>query len=86
MMSDVQKYWYNANGNVTRWIAPRGTHISLSYDAENRLTGVSGAATASYAYDGDGQRVKLLCWCFCQVLGGRRKGTSDPNGDAWLTT
>ena len=28
----------------------------------------------------------LLCWRFCQILGGRRKGSSDPNGDAWLTT
>ncbi|MDZ7296311.1 MAG: hypothetical protein ONB14_12930 [candidate division KSB1 bacterium] len=30
----------------------------LSYDAENRLTGVSGVATASYVYDGDGNHVK----------------------------
>lgn len=31
---------------------------NLSYDAENRLTGVSGAATATFVYDGDGKRVK----------------------------
>ncbi len=31
---------------------------NLTYDAENHLTGVSGAATASYSYDGDGKRVK----------------------------
>jgi RHS repeat-associated protein len=54
----VQRYWYDANGNVTRRITPWGTDITLSYDAENRLTGVSGSATASYVYDGDGNRVK----------------------------
>jgi RHS repeat-associated protein len=31
---------------------------TLIYDAENRLTGVSGAATATFVYDGDGNRVK----------------------------
>jgi len=30
----------------------------LPYDAENRLTSVSGAASASFVYDGDGRRVK----------------------------
>jgi hypothetical protein len=29
----------------------------LSYDAENCVTGVSGAATAAFLYDGDGNRV-----------------------------
>lgn len=53
----VQKYWYDQNGNATRRI--NGTHdVTLSYDAENRLTGLSGGVTASYIYDGDGQRVK----------------------------
>ena len=42
----VQKYWYDANGNVTRRIAPWGTDITLAYDAENRLTQVSGGVTA----------------------------------------
>ena len=31
---------------------------NLGYDAENRLTSVSGAATATFVYDGDGNRVK----------------------------
>ncbi len=35
--------------NYTRW---------LVYDAENRLTGVNGAAAATFVYDGDGNRVK----------------------------
>jgi YD repeat-containing protein len=30
----------------------------LTYDAENRLTGVSGGASASFVYDGDGRRMK----------------------------
>jgi hypothetical protein len=30
----------------------------LGYDAENRLTSVSGAASASFYYDADGHRVK----------------------------
>jgi YD repeat-containing protein len=30
----------------------------LTYDAENRLTTVSGAASANFVYDGDGNRVK----------------------------
>ncbi|MGB3219570.1 MAG: hypothetical protein WBD79_19430 [Anaerolineae bacterium] len=30
----------------------------LTYDAENRLTDLSGGVTASYVYDGDGNRVK----------------------------
>ncbi len=52
-----QKYWYDQNGNATRRIA--GTQdVTLSYDAENRLTGMSGGVISSYVYDGDGKRVK----------------------------
>ncbi len=50
-------YAYDANGNqITRNVS--GSAYTLSYDAENRLTGVSGAATATFDYDGDGNRVK----------------------------
>ena len=35
-----------------------GSVYNLTYNAENRLTGVSGSVTASYVYDGDGKRVK----------------------------
>ncbi len=35
-----------------------GTTYTLSYDAENRLTGVSGSKTATFTYDGDGKLVK----------------------------
>jgi hypothetical protein len=30
---------------------------TLNYDAENRLVSVSGSATASFVYDGDGARI-----------------------------
>ena len=51
----VQKYWYDANGNATRRV--NGSQdITLTYDAENRLTAMSGSVTASYVYDGN--RVK----------------------------
>ncbi|MBK9233072.1 MAG: RHS repeat-associated core domain-containing protein [Anaerolineae bacterium] len=53
----MQKYWYDANGNATRRI--NGSQdITLTYDAENRLTGMSGGVTSSYVYDADGNRVK----------------------------
>ena len=32
--------------------------LTWTYDAENRLTQVSGAAAATFGYDGDGKRVK----------------------------
>ena len=59
-------YFYDMNGNqVKRTIG--GSAYTLAYDAENRpsgcalrasLSGVSGAATATFVYDGDGVRVK----------------------------
>ncbi|MGB4976087.1 MAG: RHS repeat-associated core domain-containing protein, partial [Anaerolineae bacterium] len=52
-----QKYWYDQNGNATRRISG-SQDITLSYDAENRLTAMSGGVTSSYVYDGDGKRVK----------------------------
>ena len=52
-------YCYDKNGNqVKRTIG--GSAYTLSYDAENRLSGVSGAASAGYTYDGDGKRVKTV--------------------------
>ena len=58
-------YSYDNNGNqVTRNVS--GSSYTLSYDAENRLVGVTGAATltpygagtATIFYDGDGNRIK----------------------------
>jgi hypothetical protein len=49
-------YCYDCNGNMVRRNV--GSTYNLSYDAENRLTTVSGVASASFLYDGDGNRVK----------------------------
>jgi RHS repeat-associated protein len=56
-LGGVQKYGYDSNDNMTQRTTGAGTY-NLAYDAENRLSGVSGAATAAFVYDGDGRRVK----------------------------
>jgi RHS repeat-associated protein len=62
----LQRYWYDANGNViTR--THGGLTLTLTYDAENRLTTVSGTLTASYVYDGDGNRVRSVITAGSQV-------------------
>ena len=48
---------YDLNGNMTSRILDGAAYL-LAYDAENRMTGVSGAATATFVYDRDGNRVK----------------------------
>jgi hypothetical protein len=48
---------YDQNGNMRARIVDSGAYF-LSYDAENHLVSVSGGATASFVYDGDGNRVK----------------------------
>ncbi len=58
-LNDVRQYWYDANGNViTR--TNGGLTSSFSYNAENRLIGVSGAAAEAHTYDGDGNRIKAV--------------------------
>ena len=48
-------YSYDANGNqMTRNVS--GSSYTLGYDTENRLVSVTGAATATFYYDGDGNR------------------------------
>ncbi len=37
-----------------------GQSFTLNYDAENRFVSVSGDETASFAFDGDGKRVKSV--------------------------
>jgi RHS repeat-associated protein len=56
-LGGVQKYWYDANGNMTTRISGSNTY-TLGYDTENRLITVSGAATATFVYDADGVRVR----------------------------
>jgi hypothetical protein len=45
---------YDRNGNLVRRNIGANTY-DLNHDAENRLTQVSGAATATFGFDGDGQ-------------------------------
>jgi YD repeat-containing protein len=56
-LGGVQKYWYDANGNMTTRISGSNTY-TLGYDTENHLITVSGAATATFVYDADGVRVR----------------------------
>jgi len=60
-LGGVQKYWYDANGNMITRIVGADTYL-LTYDVENRLTQVkkNGAIVASFVYDGDGKRVKSV--------------------------
>ena len=52
-------FGYDANGNMTsRYVS--GSSYTLSYDAQNRLASVSGAASATFTYDGDGNKVKVV--------------------------
>ena len=55
-LSNGSSFQYDANGNMTQRTV-NGQTYHLSYDAENRLAGVSGASTASFTYNGDGERV-----------------------------
>jgi YD repeat-containing protein len=60
--SDGNSYAYDANGNqVTRSISGVGTY-TLTYNAENQMTAVSGpnGLNATFIYDGDGRRVKSV--------------------------
>jgi len=54
-------YTYDANGNmISRSVS--GQTFNFGYDAENRLISVSGAAVASFVYDGDGNRRSIHHW------------------------
>jgi YD repeat-containing protein len=51
-------YCYDPNGNVVKRTIG-GVTYTLTYDYENRMTGVTGGSTtAAFVYDGDGNRVK----------------------------
>jgi RHS repeat-associated protein len=58
-LGGVQKYWYDANDNMTKRIVGADT-FDLSFDYENHLTQVkkNGSTLATFIYDGDGKRVK----------------------------
>jgi RHS repeat-associated protein len=55
--ADALATGYDLNGNMTLRVLD-GARYFLAYDAENRLTGVSGSASATFVYDGDGRRIK----------------------------
>ncbi|HPP62404.1 MAG TPA: RHS repeat-associated core domain-containing protein [Anaerolineales bacterium] len=60
-LSNGNTYGYDQNGNMTSRHVFEGTQFkdyTLNYDAENRLVSVTGAATASFVYDGDGKQIK----------------------------
>jgi RHS repeat-associated protein len=58
-LNGVQKYWYDANGNMTTRKVGSDTYTQ-TWDYENRLTQVvkNGVTVATFVYDGDGNRVK----------------------------
>ena len=60
-LDSVQKYWYDANGNMTDRIVGSDSY-GLAYDADNRLVEVEKNQTmvGEYVYDGDGSRVKSV--------------------------
>jgi YD repeat-containing protein len=55
-------YAYDCNGNMTTRTLGGNDTYTFTYDSENRLSGVSGAATNSYFYDGDSKRVKEVTY------------------------
>ena len=57
-LGTANTYCYDPNGNRVKRKIGTPTY-SLTYNAENKLTAVSGGTTpASFAYDGDGNRVQ----------------------------
>jgi len=60
-LDSVQKYWYDANGNMTDRIVGSDSY-DLTYDADNWLVEVEKNQTTvgEYVYDGDGSRVKSV--------------------------
>ncbi len=60
-LDSVQKYWYDANGNMTERNVGSDSY-ELIYDADNRLVAVEKNQTTvgEYTYDGDGNRVKSV--------------------------
>lgn len=57
VLGTTYTYTYDCNGNAKTRVAGATTY-NFTYNFENQLTGVSGGATASFVYDGDGARVK----------------------------
>jgi RHS repeat-associated protein len=60
---------YDANDNMTLRLKD-GARYFLVYDAENRLTTISGTVSASFVYNGDGQRVTSTIGTTTTYIGG----------------
>jgi len=56
-LSNGNDYQYDSNGNMILRYLDAGEVYTLTYDAENHMIDVSGAVTATFLYDGEGQRV-----------------------------
>jgi len=56
-LSNGNEYEYDPNGNMTLRDIDAGEVYTLTYDAENHMIDVSGTVTATFLYNGDGQRV-----------------------------
>jgi RHS repeat-associated protein len=58
----VQRFWYDANGNMTKRIEGGVTYDPQTFDVQNRLVSVTrvGTGTTTFAYDAAGIRVKTV--------------------------
>ena len=59
-VSNVDRYDYDANGNMIRRNKGLSSVQHLIWDAENRLEGVFGGVSEQYEYDPNGQRVMKI--------------------------
>ena len=58
-LGGVQKYWYDANGNmITRIVG--STTYSQGWDYDNRLATVTANGQTTFTYDGNGTLVKKV--------------------------
>jgi RHS repeat-associated protein len=71
-LNSVQKYWYDCNGNMTTRVA--GGTYNLTYDAENRMVGVSGTTSQSFIYDPVGHQAGV--WTYTSGQGWVQRGAS----------
>ena len=59
-LNGVQKFWYDANGNMTRRIEGSVTY-EQTFNSENRLSSVAvGGSTTTFIYDADGNRIQTI--------------------------
>jgi RHS repeat-associated protein len=65
-LNGVQRYWYDANGNMTQRVELSGTQwvtYTQGWDIDNRLIAVTNTVSGQvsrFYYDADGQRVKRV--------------------------